>query len=305
MSFEGKANAAGWFKGEGGRFEFVSKIPGFPTPPAGSSDGFQVKFITGDRMNHFFVPPEWIKEETIQFDGDTAHQIQRVLRLKTGEQIIALDNQGFAYEVVLDRISSEGVSGKVVAKKVASGEPGIRLHLYLCLTQRDKFEWMLQKCTEIGAASFTPLISERSLEQNPQNAAKKMERWQKIIQEAAEQCQRGRIPVMHPVVSYQDGLQNAFQTSQCAILAWEGEHSRSLQDVLAHNRAVKDIALIIGPEGGLSDIEARQAQAAGVNLISLGARILRMETAAIVTTALVLNQLGELEPNLSGAAADS
>jgi len=294
MSFEGKANAAGWFKGEGGRFEFVSKIPGFSTPPVGSSDGFQVKFITGDRMNHFFVPPEWIKEETIQFGGDIAHQIQRVLRLKTGEQIIALDNQGFAYEVVLDRISSEGVSGKVVAKKVASGEPGIRLHLYLCLTQRDKFEWMLQKCTEIGATGFVPLLCERALVQAGDEVDRKRERWETILKEAAEQSRRGRIPVLHAAQTIQQAGQFEFPL----LLAYESDDAHSLKDVVASlPKPVSALGILIGPEGGFSDQEVHQLQNAGARSVSLGKRILRMETAAVVAAALVLHELGEMSPD--------
>jgi 16S rRNA (uracil1498-N3)-methyltransferase len=245
-------------------------------------------------MHRFFLSPESIKTGLVSFPSETEHQIRRVLRLQDGQQVVVLDNQGKEYEVKL-RADAEGkMSGEVLASRLAEGEPQSRLTLYLCLSQREKFEWMLQKCTEVGAAAFVPVISSRSLVQKASAVEKKYPRWQKIIQEAAEQSGRGRIPTLETVMPFAKALQSAV-TSDVALIPWIGETAHSLKQALA---AVPDgggrIAALIGPEGGFSDEEAVSAQAAGVQPVTLGKRILRMETAAVVTAAVVMQLLGEM-----------
>jgi len=246
-------------------------------------------------MQRFFLPPEMFTTPQITFPADIAHQIRSVLRLRPGAHVIGLDGRGSEYDLALTRVDSAQVQGQVLEKRSAPGEPRLRITLYLGLTQREKFEWILQKCTEIGAVSFAPFISSRALVQDPQEAANKQERWQRILREAAEQSGRGRVPELRFPVSYAAALQQARASSAPALLAWEGEQTRSLRDALktvAPHPA--DISLFIGPEGGFSEEEAAQAQSASVTPFSLGARILRMETAAVAACAILLHELGEM-----------
>jgi 16S rRNA (uracil1498-N3)-methyltransferase len=249
-------------------------------------------------MSHrFFLPPELLKTSEILFPPETARQIARVLRLKPGARVIALDNAGQQAEVELTAVTTNAVEGRVVQIRAAGGEPRARLTLYLGLTQREKFEWMLQKCTEVGAAAFVPLVTQRSLVQDGREVERKRDRWEAILREAAEQCGRSRIPALRPAETWATALRGIHAGHDLALAAWEGEHALRLRDAV---RALKDqpvprLAVLIGPEGGLSEEEIDAARAAGVQAVSLGKRILRMETAAVVAAALVLNELEEGE----------
>jgi 16S rRNA (uracil1498-N3)-methyltransferase len=243
-------------------------------------------------MHHFFLPPDHFKTDTISFPPDTARQMALVLRLQPGERVIALDGLGMEYEVELLQVGRARVQGRVTNRRPARGEPAARITLYLALTQREKFEWMLQKCTEVGAAAFVPVISSRSLVQDGRDAAKKLERWGRIIREAAEQSRRGILPQVHLPLAFDAALQRA-QSDALRLIAWEGEHSLTLRAALAPSKATHapTIVVFIGPEGGFSEAEIEAARAAGVQPVTLGERILRMETAAVVAAALVLYEL--------------
>lgn len=245
-------------------------------------------------MHRFFLPPGLFNASEIIFPVETARQIRAVLRLRPGERVLALDDRGSEYELALTRVDAAQVAAQVIEKRDARGEPRVRLTLYLGLTQREKFEWILQKCTEVGAAGFVPFISSRALVQDSKDSAKKQERWQRILREAAEQSGRGRIPALHPAITYAEALRLARKSSVPALLAWEGEMQRSLRTALSALHPPVQIGLFIGPEGGFSEEEAALADEMGVVSFSLGRRILRMETAAVAATALLLNELGEM-----------
>ncbi len=240
-------------------------------------------------MHRFFVPPDAFQGETISFPAETTQQIQRVLRLRSGEKVIALDNLGWQYSVELTEVNRGRASGRVLEKSRVLSEPPVNLSMYLCLTQREKFEWMLQKCTEVGAAEFTPVLSSRSLVQNQHIYENKYSRWERIIQEAAEQSGRGKIPALNPPLDYPAAVESARGTHDPCFIAWEKEHALRLPTALRVVPANGCVTLLIGPEGGLSAEEVDQAVQAGWNAVSLGPRILRMETAAVVSAALVID----------------
>lgn len=246
-------------------------------------------------MHRFFLPPGAFQQNQVRFPADTARQLRTVLRLRPGQQVIALDNAGSEYTVTLAEVETQSAWGEIDARRPALGEPAARLALYLGLTQREKFEWMLQKCTEIGAAAFIPFISSRSLVQNKRESEGKQERWQRILQEAAEQSGRGLIPTLHPPLDFTAALDHARQNDRPALIAWEGEDRRSLRAALQELGSPPQLSLLIGPEGGFSAAEVEQARAAGLQAVTLGRRILRMETAAVAAAALVLYQLGEMD----------
>ncbi|HPH96646.1 MAG TPA: RsmE family RNA methyltransferase [Anaerolineaceae bacterium] len=239
-------------------------------------------------MHRFFVSQQWISLTEARLEGDAAHQAARVLRLRPGEVIQLLDGSGEAVDVRLEEVMPGLCRGVVLGRGKVTAEPQKRLGLYLCLAQREKFEWMLQKCTEVGAAEFTPVISSRSLVQEGSGWEKKQPRWQRIIQEAAEQSGRGRVPLLRPPMPYPAALADAAGRFACALLAWEGEQTRGLRAAL---KGADSAAVFIGPEGGFSEAEAAQAAAAGLQAVSLGRRILRMETAAVAAAVLVMDEL--------------
>lgn len=240
-------------------------------------------------MHRFFLPPSAFQADSVVFPSETARQISRVLRLQPGQEVVTLDGSGMEFTTRLEEVSPEVASGTVTARVVCSAEPELDLFVYLGLTQREKMEWILQKCTEVGAVSLVPVITSRSLAQDPAEVEHKRQRWENILREAAEQCGRGRIPTLKPCLRFPQALAQAGQHEN-AMFCWEGEHALALSKAVTGR---KNIAVFIGPEGGFSAEEAAAAQAAGWQPVTMGKRILRMETAAVVACALVLEKVGE------------
>jgi 16S rRNA (uracil1498-N3)-methyltransferase len=252
-------------------------------------------------MKHrFFVPPESIGRIGVLFPPETAQQIRRVLRLRPGAEVVVLDGLGWEYWVNLETVSNEKVWGRLQNRQPASGEPALQVTLYLSLTQREKFEWALQKCTEVGVSIFVPVISNRTLSRDKDKALQKIDRWTRILREAAEQSRRGLVPHITEPLNLKDAFQQIERSKLPAALLWEDEKERSLYNWLvtqareASPTRETALALFIGPEGGYTDQESEQAKQAGVQSVSLGRRILRMETAAVVATALAMNAFGDL-----------
>ncbi len=246
-------------------------------------------------MHRFFIPPENIQNDRVIFPDLTARQIHKVLRLKSGGQVIVLDNLGSQFSVQLEKVDVEGVAGHILEKSPAGGEPAIRLRLFFSITQREKVEWILQKCTEIGVTAFFPFISTYSLSREKGMDASRIRRWEKIIQEAAEQCDRGRIPILREVISLQEAIKKVSPKRDFNLTAWEGEKDLQLRDLartlLPKVEPGKKVNLFIGPEGGFAEGEVAIMKKAGFTTFSLGSRIYRLETAAMVASLLILYEL--------------
>ncbi|MCE1253537.1 MAG: 16S rRNA (uracil(1498)-N(3))-methyltransferase [Anaerolineae bacterium] len=243
-------------------------------------------------MNRFFVPGVCIQTQRVVFPTDLAHQIYRVLRLHPQEHVLALDNEGGIFEVELDIINSTEVSGQIIKRDHGVNEALTQITLYLGLTQREKFELILQKCTEVGVRSFVPLITRRSLVQSGRDVENKIERWQRILREAAEQSERDIIPELKKVQSLSSLAKLA--SDEAGFVLWEEEAASNFRAALNETQNRK-ISLLIGPEGGLSDDEVKICKQAGFQPVSLGKRIFRMETAAIVAAAVTLFANGDMD----------
>lgn len=221
------------------------------------------------------------------------YQLQVVLRLQPGAQLVLLDGQGRAFQVELATLTRKAASGRVLAEVPCSAEPTAQVTLYQCTLKADKFEWILQKGTELGVTRFVPVISQRSIVRPAAAVLKKYERWQAILREAAEQCGRGRLPELAPPLDWRDAIQ---QAQGVRLLPWEEQNTTAITIKAAVTQAEidtnpKSVALLIGPEGGIAHEEATAAQAQGWQLISLGPRILRAETAALTSIVLTLEYL--------------
>ncbi len=249
-------------------------------------------------MHRFFLSPQNIQAGSVTFPPDLSHQIDAVLRLQSGQSVVVLDGQGQEYQVELTSVDHGSVSGRIVSRQLAAGEPPIHLTLYLALSRREKFEWMLQKCTEVGAATFAPVLTSRTLVQDERDTVKKLDRWQRILREAAEQSHRGRIPALREPLRFDAALQDAAH-HDLKLIPWEGEQSVTLRQALTSPTGLAQTpgqrnpsaAIFIGPEGGFSEEEIQSARRAGFQPITLGARILRMETAAVVAAALLIYEM--------------
>lgn len=243
-------------------------------------------------MHRFFIPPDFIAPEDVVFPPAVARQIRVVLRMTTGDVVQVLDNAGEMFSVRLTAVTQNNVVGHIIERQPATGEPVTKLVLYQSFLKRDKFEWVLQKGTEIGVSRFVPMVTRRSLVKSTDMKANKMARWQKILAEAAEQSHRGRIPDLAAAVSFETML-TQLPDYDISLIARAGSAPQTLKEAIAQNRGGQSAALLIGPEGGFIEEEVIEAQQSGAAAVTLGPRILRTETAALVAAALLLH---ELEP---------
>ena len=254
-------------------------------------------------MQRFFVPPETLSSERITLRGPLAHQIARVLRMAAGERLVLLDNSGAAYTVVLDKVTPAGVQAHVEARWQPQTEPSVAVTLYQAIPKGKRWEWVLQKGTELGVTRFVPLVTAHSVVRlSPQEAQGRLARWREIVREAAEQAGRARLPEVEAPHPFEAACQ-APPAGALALLACLDVAAQPLRQVLAAVRddALQEVRLYIGPEGGFAAQEIAQAAAVGIRPISLGPRILRSETAPLAALSALLYALGELDP-LDGVA---
>jgi 16S rRNA (uracil1498-N3)-methyltransferase len=244
-------------------------------------------------MHRFFLPEDCFTQSSVVITGKLVHQLRNVLRLKAEDHIIVLDNSGWEYDVRLKALGGDKIEAEIVSESPVTGEPRARITLYQALLKASNFEVVLQKCTEIGVAGFVPIVCERCVADEPNSG--KLSRWQNIIREAAEQSQRGKLPVLHKVTSFTEACESI---SGLSLLPWEGEKLRGIGKVLRNyprtGRAL-DVSIFIGPEGGFTQREVGFAQSHGIMPVSLGPRILRAETAGLVAAAIALYELGEMD----------
>jgi 16S rRNA (uracil1498-N3)-methyltransferase len=248
-------------------------------------------------LRRFFVPQEVFSGDDVRLEGDLARRLSRVLRLQPGVTLLLLDGTGLEYETRLVEVGPRRVTGTVIARRAGRPEPRVRLALYQSLVKGERFDWVLEKGTELGVAAFVPLLSRRNVVRPAPGRSNRPERWQRVVREAAEQCGRSVLPVVLPG----QGLEEALSTrADLLLLPWEGEGSLSLASAVRAARPALEaverptVAVFIGPEGGFADDEVDLARRAGARVVTLGRRILRSETAGVVAAALVLYELGEL-----------
>ncbi len=225
--------------------------------------------------------------EVVSFTAEQAHQIEHVLRLRPGDRVRAFDGVA-PIDCVVELESA--ARGRVVDRCPQPPEPRTHLVAYPALLQRDKFEPVLQKLTEIGAAAIVPVLTARGVVREAPGAAR-LQRWSTILREATEQCGRGTLPALRPTLPFAAAIAQAAREGT-TLVAYEEEHQRSLREALRD--ATDTISIFVGPEGGFDAEEARLAQAGGARLVTLGPRILRTETASPLLAALVLHERGDL-----------
>ena len=240
-------------------------------------------------IHRFFIPKALFTSDLIQLPEQTSFQIAKVLRLQPGSSIILLDNEENEYLMKLESVTPKAVSGTIQEKRKNKNEPLTSISLFQALLPREKFELVLQKGTEVGISSFTPIITQYSIPQKQLLPEKRFDRWEKILAEAAEQSERGIIPLLQPPMTFQQAVQSSQKTGPI-LIAWEKEHDTSLKEVLTSFQNEQHFNLFIGPEGGFSEEEISIAKTFSAHTISLGPRILRSETAGPIFAALVLFQ---------------
>ena len=245
----------------------------------------------GAKMPKFFVDKNQITEDTIFITGENAHHISRSLRMAPGEKITVSDMDGFDYDCVLESFTENTVNAKITNKYLSIAEPEIKVHLYQALPKGDKLDLIIQKSVECGAYDITPFESTNCVVKiKGDSESKKIDRRNKIALEAAKQCGRGIIPKVNQSLSFNDMLKCA-SSSDVVLFCYEGDGTLPMARALRKLRTektIKDISIIIGSEGGFSSTEVSYAEKYGFVKIGLGKRILRAETAAIMSLACIV-----------------
>lgn len=219
--------------------------------------------------------------------GDAADHLGRVLRAQPGQQYELSDGRavwlGRIRRVELSKAGRSEIEFDLV-EPVPAREPSIRIHLLLSIVKFDRFEWSLEKATELGVSEITPLAAERTDKPLLAAAPKRQARWEKILLESSQQSRRLRPPALQLMIRPAGAF--AQSTAGLKILLCERPNTKHIREVL-RNASATDAALAIGPEGGWTDAELAAAHAAGFIEASLGDNILRAETAVIAALAIL------------------
>lgn len=243
-------------------------------------------------MTHFFVSPGELMGDDLILTGENASHA-RVLRMKRGDLVTVCDGQGQECRCIVRDMSPSQVCLAVQERSSSQSEAIVQVHIFMAFPKADKLEHVIQKATELGAVAITGFPCARCVSRpDERSLEKKLDRWRKIAASAAEQAGRGRIPTVQVLPTYTEALHLAAQ-AELSILFYENERRQTLRQALSARPGAASISLLTGPEGGLEPQEVAQAQAAGLQVCTLGRRILRCETAPLCALAAVMFAAGE------------
>jgi 16S rRNA (uracil1498-N3)-methyltransferase len=255
----------------------------------------------GFLMRRFFIDDILSSQGSFAINGAEAKHIARVLRMGPGERIVLLDREGKRFQAVIEKVDRHQV---LVSLESAIPAPAMSsVHITLCqaLLKSHPMDLVVEKSSELGVDRILPYIAERTVVKVDRDRSHgKVRRWQEIAQSAAKQSDRAIPADISPLCTFQELLSTLRKEPALKILLWEQEITRSLRDLLRSGSPASRVVALVGPEGGFTEREVRQAVEAGFVSVSLGNRILRAETAAISLVTLLQYEYGDLslEQNL-------
>ena len=241
-------------------------------------------------MHRFIIPGTPVIGEDLTLPPDTSHQISRVLRLHEGDEIRLLNGEGGEWTASLTHIDPRESVAHAMSVFEGNPEPVARITLYAALIKYDRFEFMLQKATELGVSRVVPFVSAYTNARPPSD--NRLIRWRRVMAEAVEQSGRKAVPELATTMNFPDPVA---KVGSSGILLWEAEDQLSLRDALARHDGT-NLSLFIGPEGGYSADEVEAAKSAGLALAGIGPRVVRAETASIAALAMAMAHFGDMDP---------
>ena len=210
----------------------------------------------------------------------------RSLRLATGDSFYAFDETGSRYRMRILEATSRSLRAEIVETLPPEPPPAVAVTLLVGLPKADKMDFILEKATELGCSRVVPFRSSRTIPRvDAAEGLRRTARWDRVALAAAKQCGSGRVPEIPGLFAFPDALRVAGNADGKVVL-YEGEGTFGLKKVLSGMRGAKAVALLVGPEGGFSEDEVREAERAGFRRAGLGQRILRVETAAVAALAM-------------------
>ncbi len=252
-------------------------------------------------MYQFFVEDAQIGKEFITITGSDVNHIKNVLRMKSGEKIRVSSKQGGDYYCEISELGDDFVQADIIDSEAAGTELPAKIFLFQALPKGDRMETVIQKAVELGVYEIVPVAMKYCVVKlDAKKAENKRKRWQAIAESAAKQSKRSRIPVVREVMSFAEAIDYA---KECRINLVPYENERGMaatKEVLSELKKDTSVSVMIGPEGGFAEEEIARVREENMQIISLGKRILRTDTAAISTLSLLMLQLEMMETEENG-----
>ena len=243
-------------------------------------------------MTHFYVKPENIKKTTFTITDidEQLHYIYNVRRFKLNDEIMIFDGIGNSYKAKINYINKSLIMGNILSSSYKI--PWFIVKLYISISKTNRFEWLIEKCAEIGVSEIILISAKRST--NIIFSKNKLKRYEKIAITASSQCRRNDIIKINESTDFKSACKNAIiEKNLISILLWENENNSEnktfVDNIFKEKLKYNGVNIFIGPEGGFENEEIEFAKSLGIRTVTLGKNILRVETAAIVATALTLN----------------
>ena len=246
-------------------------------------------------MPKFFTARENIKDTTLIIDSEDANHLKKVLRINVGDKITVCDGAGIDYTVRVSEIGKNEIECDIIDRQKSDTEPNINITLYQGLPKAAKMDYIIQKNTELGISKIVPAKLARCVVKLENKAAedKKCERWQKIAVASAKQSGRGIVPEIGNPMTVDEIIEDV-KDYDLVFVPYECEEQSRLKTIVESAPDAKDIAFIIGPEGGFDISEIEKLKAAGIKTVTLGKRILRTETAAEAVVSMLMYAYNEI-----------
>jgi 16S rRNA (uracil1498-N3)-methyltransferase len=247
-------------------------------------------------VRRFFVSRENIRDDRVLIRGQDARHISESLRLRAGDTISVLDGEGMQYDVVLEHVAPRSVRGRIESRCECAPDVNLHVALFSALPKgAEKIKFVLRRGTELGIGEMGFFTSARSIARihGSGEQAAKLDRWERIVTDAAKQCRRASLPHVAFFERFSEVLDYCRGYDRI-LVAWEAEERVGLRDAMQDARTTNRIAIVIGPEGGFDNAEVQLAKECGATVFWMGKRILRSEFAGIVAATIILYEFGEL-----------
>ncbi|MDO4549366.1 MAG: RsmE family RNA methyltransferase [Clostridia bacterium] len=238
-------------------------------------------------MHSFLADASRISDNIVVLDEDESRHAVKVMRLKQADEIVISDGVGGRYLARTLTCESRSVSAEII-RRLPSNESTLNLTVLMGCLKSDKLESAVNQLTQLGVSAIIPVNMSRCVA-----ADKRSDRLEKIAREAVKQSRRARVPSISPAIDWEKAVE-AISSSELALMPWEECEGLRARDVYEKMPDCREITILIGPEGGITGSEADDARRAGAVAVTLGRRILRAETAAAATAALVQGLWGDI-----------
>jgi 16S rRNA (uracil1498-N3)-methyltransferase len=261
------------------------------------------------QRRRFYAAPDAVGDSVIHLSPEESHHLARVLRLRGGDEAFAFDGCGREYRCRVAEVAARGARLEIIEALADGVESPVALTLAQALAKGEKFDLIVQKATELGVRRIAPLITDQAdVRLSDERAERRAERWRRIALEALKQSGgrrlvdirqpaaladfiasvAGREPAAEPAPAARDGIVPP------ALLVFSERGGRSISELFSEINYTESVVALVGPEGGWSDHEIDLFASCGATFVTLGPRVLRAETAALVAVTLIQHRLGDL-----------